>query len=93
MYRVESYDASEGPLSGSNISYGEFESFTGALFCAIQIIDKFFTKDFCKDKTPEELYKSFRDFGEVPVISGPGDINFNIKEYIHLKLGLRYIRK
>lgn len=93
MYTVETYDAEEGPSPETNINYGQFQSFTSALFCAIQIIDRFFTKELCKNKDPKKQYELFRDHGEIPIIKGPLEIDFNIKEYVHLKLGLTYARK
>ncbi len=76
-FLVETYDAYDAPSDRHHLLVGEFDSAEGALLAAQRVIIDFLRVNRPTMKSAQELADQFSTFGEVPMILGEPQVEFD----------------
>lgn len=85
QYRVETYDAYDAPSERSHLVVGEFDSPEEALLAAKKVVVDFLKLNRPSMKSAQELSDQFSYFGEVPMILGDPQVDFNPYDFAEVE--------
>ncbi|PCI57807.1 MAG: hypothetical protein COB34_06030 [Methylophilaceae bacterium] len=80
-YVVETYDAFDAPPERRHLVVGRFNTTDKALKCAKNVVDSYLRNELSKGKSLAEAGMMFSCHGEIPMIFGEPEIDFNAFDY------------